>query len=222
MKFTHVHVDGYTDLSTETIDGKRHYVTPSGNKYPSVTTVLGAKPKKWLHEWRARVGDEEANRVSRRASSHGTLVHSMLEDYLNNKDPDSKGNLIAEQAAGSLFPILDKQLDNIRFQECALFSDMLHLAGRVDCVGEWDGSLSIIDFKTASNFKEESDILDYFIQCTMYAIMYEDMFGEKIDNIVVLIAVSGGQSQVFVRNPLDYVSNVKDAIEYYWNSRSTK
>ena len=128
-------------------DGKRYYVTPEGKKLPSVTTVVGAQKKQSILEWRKRVGEEVANKISRQATSRGTNMHTMCEYYLNNetKPPD---NVMpdAKEMFISIKPYLNK-INNIHYQEVGLWSNELGLAGRVDCIGEYDGVLSVIDFK---------------------------------------------------------------------------
>lgn len=179
-------------LTRKNTDQGRIYSTPDGKGYPSITTVLGAMDdKKWLYEWWARVGKEEANRVSRRATTRGTAVHKLAEDYLDNL-PDWKkkaqpANLFMFK---SLRKVLDARVNKIWFQEAFLYSDKLKTAGQVDCIAEYKGELSIIDFKTASRLKSEEDILSYFIQVTFYAAAFYEMTGTPIKQGVILIAVA--------------------------------
>ena len=135
MTFNHVDLKELPELTTETIDKKRYYVTPEGEKYPSITTVLSNRNKKGLFEWRKRVGEEVANYVARTAAARGTKVHHMCEDFLNNQEYD-KSNFLATCLFGQLKPVLEKRINNIHFQECGLYSDTLKVAGRVDCIAE--------------------------------------------------------------------------------------
>ena len=126
------------DLESKTFeDGKRYYVTPEGNRLPSVTTVLGALKKQEIMAWRKRVGEEAANAISRKASGRGTNVHTLCERYLNN---EKLGDIMpdAREMFNDLVPYLDK-IDNIHYQECALWSKQLGMAGRVDCIAEYEG-----------------------------------------------------------------------------------
>lgn len=131
------------DLKSVTTDDGRYYVTPDGDKYNSVTTVIGAKSKKSILEWRKRVGEQEANRISARASSRGTAMHSLIEDYLNNKlnEEKYKEKVLPLFMFKSLKPLLDK-INNIHVLEGALYSDKLRLAGRVDCIAEYENELT--------------------------------------------------------------------------------
>ena len=196
-------------------DGKRYYILPDGSKLPSVTTVVGAKKKQGILEWRARVGEEEANRISKQATSRGTNVHTICENYLNNKQDYMKGIMPdAVEYFLSIKPYLNN-IDNIHYQEAALWSKKVGMAGRVDCIGEYEGELSVIDFKTASRAKRREDIHEYFWQTTAYALMYEEMIGRPIDNLVIIMAVKDSPPLVFVEKTEDHIQGLVDAIKYY-------
>jgi genome maintenance exonuclease 1 len=202
------------DLKSETFpDGKRYYTLEDGTKLPSVTTVLGAQKKQAIMEWRRRVGEEEANRVSRKATSRGTNVHTLCERYLNN---EALGDIMpdAKEMFASLKPLLNR-IDNIHYQECALWSKQLEMAGRVDCIGEFDGKLSVIDFKTSKKIKSEAHIEDYFWQTTAYALMYEEMIGTPIDDIVIIMAVEDEQPLLFRQKTQDHIHGLAKAIQFY-------
>ena len=172
--FKHENVDlGYEDLVAETSSSGRKYAAPNGVRYPSVTTVLSILNEEFIQRWRARVGEEEANKVSHRASTRGTAVHDCIEKYLDNNEDYAKEylpNIIDNFNA--IKPVLDERIGTIYLQEAALYSEHLGLAGRVDCVGEFDGVLSIIDFKTSKKIKKKEWITNYFIQEAAYAIMW--------------------------------------------------
>ena len=160
------------DMKAEMVDGKRVYLTPDGKHYPSVTTVIGNNPKKQagLARWRARVGKEKAAAISSRSAARGTKYHSIVEDYFNNKldiDQYKKFPLPTIMFHNSKH-VLDR-INNIYLQEGALYSNHLEIAGRVDCIAEFDGELSIIDFKTSAEPKKEVYMYDYFLQETAYA-----------------------------------------------------
>ena len=160
--FTHKLIS-LENLNTLTLNGSRFYKTPEGNMYPSVTSVTGLYNKKELMEWRNRVGEAEANRISSKASSRGTKVHKICEDYLNNNL--NLDNCMPDSVAmfNSIRPTIDKYIDNIHGIESPLYSDHLKVAGRVDCIAEFDGKLSIVDFKTANRQKFEDKIANYFM-----------------------------------------------------------
>lgn len=218
--FIHCPPKQLSDLNSETqADGKRYYVTPSGKRLPSVTTVVGAMKKQAIMEWRKRVGDEEANRVSKIATSRGNRVHLLAEKYLNN-DPI---NWIKEMPdAVALFRKLIKpihRINNIHYQEQALWSEKIGLAGRVDLIAEWDGVLSVIDFKTSKKIKTREDIFDYFAQCTAYACMYEELVGKPIDQLVILMAVEDSEPLIFVEKVEDHINTLLEHIQYYHNNK---
>jgi genome maintenance exonuclease 1 len=212
--FTYCPPKELADLKSQTFpDGKRYYTTPDGVKLPSVTTVIGAKGKQAILEWRKRVGDEEANKISRKATSRGTNVHTLCERYLNN---ESLGDIMpdAKEMFLPLKPLLNR-INNIHYQECALWSIQLGMAGRVDCIAEFDGVLSVIDFKTSRRPKKAEDIDNYFAQCVAYACMYEEMIGVGIDQIVIIMAVEGSEPLVFVEKTENYLNILLDYIKFY-------
>ena len=196
-------------------DGKRYYTLEDGTKLPSVTTVVGAQKKQAIMEWRQRVGEEEANRISKRATSRGTNVHTICENYLNNKQDFMSGIMPdAVEYFLSIKPYLNL-INNIHYQETALWSRQLGLAGKVDCIGEYEGVLSVIDFKTASRPKSRDSILDYFWQTTAYALMYEEMIGKPIDDIVIIMAVANNKPLIYKEKVEDHIGGLVKAIKYY-------
>lgn len=190
----------------ESPEGRR-YRTPEGNYYPSVTTVLGAgQDMSWKENWIARVGQEEADKISRQAAGRGTAVHDILEKYLNNDPRYSKGHMPGNIfTAKQLFDPLSKNLNKIYKQETALYSDLLKTAGRVDLVGEWNFVKSVVDFKTSKRYKEKDDIHGYFLQCAFYAYAWYERTGITIPQIVVLITVDEGGHQIFVERTKDWL-----------------
>jgi heme-degrading monooxygenase HmoA len=190
-------------------EGKRLYVTPEGNKYPSVTTVTGWKKREFFAEWRKKNPEE-----SKYALQRGNDFHLLIEKYLNNEQverhSDSKTQKLFDQVKSELHNI-----DKILCQEVALWSDTLKLAGRVDCIAEYDGKLSIIDFKTSKKMKDEFEIEEYFLQATCYAIMLEERTGIQISNIVILMSCDDGSTLVFQQKPKKYIKKLMETINLY-------
>jgi genome maintenance exonuclease 1 len=213
-----VNILGYDDLETITTSSGRKYILPAGEceSYPSVTTVLSILSADHIEAWKRRVGEEEAAKISYRASSRGTAVHSIIEKYVEN-DPDYKLGFMPNviESFQSVKSILDSRVGRIFGQELALYSDHLGLAGRVDCVAEFDGVLSIIDYKTSRKTKKKSWIENYFIQETAYAIMFEERTGIPINNLVTIIAVDNEDSQVFIENRDNWTKKLINTIEQY-------
>jgi genome maintenance exonuclease 1 len=204
------------DIKAETFPDGRYYVMEDGTRLPSVTTVIGAIGKADILAWRKRVGNVEANRISKQASGRGTNMHTICENYLNNNlDYRKKSMPDALEMFMSIKPLLDKHVNNIWYQECALFSKTICMAGRVDLIAEWDGKLSVIDFKTSSRIKKRDSILSYFWQETAYALMLEEMIGTKIDQIVTLMAVKDERPLVFIEKTEDHIDGLLGAIEFY-------
>ena len=216
--FTHKQVN-LPELTTETINRKRFYVTPEGNKYPSITTVLSIRNKQGLFEWRKRVGEEVANYVARTAAARGTKVHHMCEDYLNNMHNESPEKF-AEHAKNFLPWCLFKRLrrgvlcniDNIHAQEAGLYSDKYKVAGRVDCIAEYKGVPSIIDYKTSTKERNDSWNENYYIQGSAYAEMFGERTGIEINQVVILVVTEDGTVQEFIKNKDKYLPMLEETV----------
>ena len=184
------------DLKTETINGKRHYVTPNG-KYQSITALLSNLSKVGIEAWRKRVGEEEANRISHQASGRGTRVHNIAESYIKNQEDHLEGVLPdAVEMFQSITPLIDR-IDNVHCVEGALYSDELKLAGRTDLIAEFDGALSAIDYKTSKRIKIWDHCHSYFMQGAFYAHAYEERTGIPVNNIVIIMAVENEEPVLF-------------------------
>lgn len=193
----------------------RYYEVSDGVKYPSVTTVLGCMPNPGLDAWRKRVGEAEAKKIGRRAAQRGTAVHEELEYFLNKEESGKKLMPNVANIVGAIKEELTRHLTDMVVQEKALFSHALEMAGRVDCIASWDGVLSVVDFKTSNNPKEEWMIDSYFAQCACYAIMWEEMTGEKIDNLVVVIGVEGGICQTYTSTTFKWCEFIQEKRLYF-------
>lgn len=216
MKFNYCPPKKLDNLKSVTHeDGRRFYTLPDGSQLPSVTTVLGAGKKESIELWKASVGEAEANRVSKRATSRGTNVHTICENYLNNK-PDYLSGIMPDAVEFflSIKPYLNK-INNIHYQEAALWSKKLGMAGRVDCIGEYEGDLSVIDFKTSTKVKKKEWIEDYFWQTTAYGLMYQEMIGRPIHNLVIIMAVQDSKPLIFREKLSDHIPGLVKAIKHY-------
>ena len=164
------------------------------------------------------MGEEEANKISGRASRRGTKFHSLMESYISNQERSSflNDNVMPDMkmAFNQMLPIVDR-IDNVHYLETMLYSETLGLAGQVDCIAEFDGVPSVIDFKTSLKLKREEWILNYFEQCTCYSLMYEEMTGIKAKQIVVLISVDNEDPQVFVKQRSEYIPELVNKIKQF-------
>lgn len=210
---------GYDDLTAETLTTGRTYKTPTGSNYPSVTTVLSILSKEGIDAWKKRVGVEEAAKVGFQASNRGTDVHDCLEKYVANDPQFSRGYMPhILSAVNKIKPVLAEKLGTVYGQEVALYSDHLKLAGRVDMVAEWDGVISIIDWKTSRKQKETKWITNYFIQESSYAIMWEERTGVPITQLVTIIACDDSPvPQVFIEHRDNWTVQLIDTIKRYEN-----
>jgi len=199
--FQHIHHDIPKLVRVDSPEGRK-YQTPSGKSYPSVTSIVGLLGKEAIREWRARVGEEEANRVSARAARRGTDVHSLCENYLLNKEV--KPGLFDIEAFNSIKPLLNR-INNIHCLETQLFSDYLQVAGTVDCIAEFDGRVSVIDFKTSRRIKNRDDIHGYFMQTSAYAVMFEELTKIPVDRLVIIMSVDDEAPLLFIEKRDDWI-----------------
>jgi len=217
--FTHKPIELNYDLSAQITEAGRLYKTPDGNFYPSVTTFLGHFTSKSIEGWKKAVGEKEAKRVGHHAITRGNAVHNTAERYINNEVDYLVECTMphVRQMWQSLSAILDKSVDNVILQECPLYSDNLLLAGRVDLIAEFDGVLSIVDFKTSSRVKSRDEITSYFLQECAYALMFEERTGIVIDQLVTLMVVEGtNQSIVFIEDKKDWIDLLKSRRDEYF------
>ena len=214
------HLEGYPSikLPVHNVKGNRYYTTPEGKHYPSVTTVTGLLNRVWLKKWKEFVGEEKANKISGQAMARGSRYHYLQEDFLNN--------VLTEEKINALTPLdlmmfnqtkeLTSKLGDIYMLEGSMYSNDLEMAGRVDCIAEFAGKVSVIDFKTSTKRKVPSKIKGYFMQETAYATMFEEMYGVPINRIVTIIAVEEtGQSQMFVEEPKNWINPLKELRNQY-------
>jgi ATP-dependent exoDNAse (exonuclease V) beta subunit len=194
-------------------NGKRFYLTPEGQKYPSVTTVTGLLSGDHIKLWRERVGEEEANRISNAATKRGTRMHSLFEQYLRAEEDVTFDNIMESSMFEAVQPMLD-EITPIAL-EAPLHSNYLQMAGQVDCVGIFDNQLCVIDFKTSSKYKEEYMAEPWFHQMTAYAIMVEELTGEEVAEIIAIVGVDGGGCQVFTADPREYVDKLTELRNRY-------
>ena len=214
-----IHLANRPELSfgmrTENINGKRNYVTPSGELYPSITTILGEFSKASIQAWRKRVGETEANKISGKASRRGTSVHSVCEAYIKNEDGYLDGqtpNIV--ELFKNIEPFLER-IDNVHGVELALYSDHFGVAGRTDLIAEFDGKLSIIDYKTSSKPKKKEWCESYFAQGAFYGVAYEELTKIPVSQVVIIMSVDNEQPQLFVEQRDDWIHKIWEAKKLY-------
>ena len=220
----------FPELKTKTVDRKRFYITPEGNEYPSITTVLSPRNKKGLMEWRKRVGNDVANHIANKAAVRGTKVHKMCEDWLNKECEDWLNEDFSQETwdkhKKDFFPYtLFNELKNQKFeyitdvyaQEMTLYSDKYKVAGRVDLIANYQHQLSIVDFKTSTNERKDSYNENYYIQTAAYAEMFEEMTGTPINQIVILVVTENGTVQDFVKEKDEYLPLLEKTLEEWYN-----
>ena len=206
MIFEHCNFLGDIELEKKETPGCRLYQVPSGEWVPSITSVTSFYNRDIFIKWRKRVGVEEANRITKKATTRGTDFHEVAQAYLENKElnwdnyrPASK--FMFHHAA----PYLDR-INNIHAIERTLYSEYLGLAGRVDCIAEYDGELAVIDFKTSEKIKPEKWMENYFVQETFYAAAYYELTGIPVKKLITLMVTPSGEVKVFdKRNKGDYI-----------------
>lgn len=223
-KFIHQPVDiGYDNLNADTTDNGRFYDIPDGSRYPSITTVMSHLSKNAIDSWKKRVGENEANRIGRIAASRGTSVHELMESYINNEEidvskllPHHKVNFL------KLAPIMKKRLGVVYGQELPLYSHHLGIAGRADVIGKFDNVNSIVDFKNSSKVKKKEWISSYFMQGAGYGIMFEELTGIPIPNIVIVMAIDGKEPIIFKEHRDNWVRPLINTIKEYHKIQKCK
>lgn len=214
--FRHVLVPK-AELTTETIDGQRHYVLPDGTRLKSVTTLLSERMDKTaLLEWKAKVGEDEAQRISVQAARRGTAIHNIAERYVLNEEQyySPKEMPINIESFKPIKKVLDEKVDNILGVELPLWSKALGVAGRTDLVAEYNGKTSIIDFKTSKRPKKAEWIENYFLQSTIYSMMFERMYSIAVPQIVIIITVDDEpECQQFILKRSDYVNRALELLK---------
>ena len=214
-----IHLSNRPELSfgmrTENHTGRRHYVTPEGELYPSITTILGELSKAAIQAWRERVGEEEANKISTKASRRGTSLHSLCESYIKNEDEYLDGqtpNVI--ELFKTIEPFLER-VDNVHGVELALYSDHFGIAGRTDLIAEFDGMLSVIDYKTSNKTKKKEWCESYFAQGAFYGVAYEELTNIPVPQVVIIMAVENESPQLFVEKRNDWIDKIWEAKKIY-------
>lgn len=197
-------------------DGFRLYHTPEGKVYPSVTTVVGIVNEGYLSVWRENVGEAEADLIAARAGARGNRFHDFCECYLRGHP--KKPGMFDQELFNPFKAILDR-IDNIICLETALYSDKYRLAGRTDCVAEFDGVLSILDFKTSLNPKHSEDIESYWLQVTAYSLALEEMCGIRITKLTILIAVDGAPPHVFHSDRSLWIKRLAEVRAEFYRTR---
>jgi genome maintenance exonuclease 1 len=211
-KFNHIKIELPPKLKRVNVDGKRRYMTPEGLLYKSVTSVLSIVDKEGIDKWRAEVGEDVADTISFRATSTGLQMHKIIEKYLTNQDYSEEKRLLPRAHFENIKEHINK-IDNIYGSEITLYSDKLKLAGTADCIGEYDGVKSIIDFKTSSRKKEEEWIKKYYLQETAYSVCFEERCNMKINQIVTIISSETGENDVFIRDRDTYIDELIKIVE---------
>ena len=202
-----VHLDhlNKVDLETETVEGTRYYRVPSGGLYPSITSVTSFYNRKIFEDWKNKVGEEESERITRIATTRGTAFHDVVEKYLRNEDVIKDKSILplTKFLFVSARPYLNR-INNIHALESALYSDYLGIAGRVDCIAEYEGELAVIDFKTSKKIKPEKWIENYFVQETAYACMYYEMTGIPVKKLITIMVADNGECFVYEKRNKDH------------------
>ena len=211
---------GDLELDKKEVDGIRLYNLPNGDWVPSITSVTSFYNREVFRKWRQRVGEKEANRVTKESTERGTDYHEAAQAYLENKELDWDNYLpLTQFMFKSSQPYLDK-IGKIHAIERTLYSEYLGLAGRVDCIAEYDGELAIIDFKTSKKIKPEKWIEQYFVQETAYACMYYELTGIPVEKLITIMVTPEGDVHVYdKRNKSDYIKLLVKYVKEFVGNR---
>ena len=206
-------------LETKTVDKKRFYVTPEGKEYPSITTVLSPRNKEGLMKWRKKVGNDVATHITNKAAVRGSKVHKMCEDYLNGLDMEKhKKDFLPYCLFNELKNQTFDNINDVIGQELVLYSDKYKIAGRTDLIANYKGELSIVDFKTSTNERKDSYNENYYIQTSAYAEMFEELTGQPINQIVILVVTEDGIVQEFIKDKQEYIPLLEQTLEEWYET----
>lgn len=211
----------FSPIQEINFEGKRHYRV-EGELYPSITTILSAQKNEGLIRWRESIGIDVANFETRRAANRGKIFHKIVEDYLNNKKTQ---NYQSNVLSYGLFNLVKKEIDrvdNIHNLEVTLYSKKYKIAGRADCIAEFDGLLSVIDFKSANRAKKEDQLTTHAIQETAYSVMWEEMTKNPIEQIVTIVSCENGETQIILEKPQFFIDKLESCIEDFQKLQKSK
>jgi genome maintenance exonuclease 1 len=211
----------FPDLPYTTKAGIRFYDV-NGEFYPSITTCIGKQrsKQKGLQDWRNRVGEDAAKHISRTAAIRGTAFHTLCEEYVNGNDIEhlKSKHFLAWHMFGELKSHINTHLDGVVLQETTMYSDEYKVAGRSDLIAEWDGKLSIVDYKTTTKMKKPEWIQDYFVQCTAYAKMFEEHTGYPVDDLVIAMVAEDGQVELFKSKTELHLGRLEEIMEEFYDT----
>lgn len=215
MKFNFIDIDkSVLPTAKGKRQGKYRFYDINGTNYPSVTSILGVRKKVELQQWRDKIGENVANWEMSRAARRGTATHNLIENYIKGEPLEEK-SVLPLGLFKLMKPYID-QINNIHCLETVLYTSKYRLAGQVDCIAEYNGKLSVIDFKTANKERKEEWIDNYFLQCTAYGLMYEELFKKEIDQIVVIIGGEDGSIATYIKEKKDYIKKLETVIEDFY------
>jgi hypothetical protein len=217
-QFNHVKVPALRRIGVLNTPDGRFYISPNGVYLPSVTTILGWHNRGFIESWMNRIGIDKATRIRDQAATRGMIIHTLAEMYLKGEPIDY---LHMDPFIKMLFlPIREEinRVDNVRHIESTVYSENLRTAGTTDLIADFDGVPSIVDFKTSLRLKDADKIENYFEQETAYSLMYEELTGERIDQIVTIIVNESqydNSTQVFINKREDFIDSLKRKIAVY-------
>lgn len=210
----------YRELETTTFNNQRWYHVEGSTYYPSITTILGhtekEEKKKSLESWRLSLGTAKADAFTKAACTRGTNVHLMIEQFLKNETVNVPGSTAEDKGIFNSLKLKLRKINEIYGQEVPLFSDVLGLAGRCDCIGKYEDVESIIDFKTTGRIKSNKEIEDYWLQCTFYALAHNEMFNTNIMTGVILMGNANGIPQVWKKDLVEYIEPLVIRIDEFY------
>jgi len=214
-KFNHIPTSFIPSELLEKDDG-HYYQTPSGIIYPSITTILqktqSLEKQQSLQNWREQ--EMASDYITQEAAIVGSETHKLIENYLNNEEIFEKFKLLSEAHFKNLLPFLNK-INDIHGIELRLYSDKMRLAGTSDCIAKYDGTLSIIDYKTKRSNQREEWLTDHFIQATSYGVMFKELTGIKVEQIVILVSSEKNTRMEFIKKPDNYLDLLEQRIDQY-------
>lgn len=215
------------DLVRKSVDGQRRYITPDGNSYPSLTTVLGVRSKGAIDEWKERVGERQAQKIGRMAANRGNIVHDTCEQYIlkslaGEEIPDYKRDMmpIHYSVFNKMKKIIDARVSNVYGLELPLYSDTLELAGTSDLMCKYMNLPAVVDYKGSDKPKKRDWISGYFMQGAGYAEMFKERYGIEIPIVVIIMATVDNDPQIFVEKTKTWLPELVKTRDLYLKERN--
>tara|TARA_B110000438_G_scaffold213506_1_gene205749 strand:+ start:376 stop:1035 length:660 start_codon:yes stop_codon:yes gene_type:complete len=215
--YNHIPIN-FTQAKLIEKDNSHFYQTPTGEVYPSITTILQKTmsngKKESLQNWKEQ--EIASEYITQEAATIGTETHKLIENHINEIRQTDEVRLLSVAHFNNLIPFLQK-INDVHGTELRLYSNSMKLAGTSDCIANYDGELSIIDYKTKRSNQKEEWMTDHFIQGTAYSQMFKELTGIEVKQVVILVSSEKNSRMEFVKNIENYKDLLTKRLNQYYD-----